>query len=80
MNTKLFVIYVSFPLQHCVLDSSIHGQYTKDLSMILSDMSSVFIIDNSPSAYKNYPGIVKFTFLKHYDYFRRYLYVSTHKS
>ncbi|KAL5251606.1 hypothetical protein ACHWQZ_G017097 [Mnemiopsis leidyi] len=41
--------------QHCVLDSSIHGQYTKDLSMILPDMSSVFIIDNSPSAYKNYP-------------------------
>ncbi|XP_063687099.1 CTD nuclear envelope phosphatase 1A-like [Bolinopsis microptera] len=39
--------------QHCVLDST--SQYTKDLTMIKSDLSSVFIIDNSPSAYKNYP-------------------------
>jgi len=30
--------------------------YTKDLSTISTDLSSIFIIDNSPGAYKSYPG------------------------
>ena len=39
--------------QHCTLD---FGSYTKDLSAINDDLSSVFILDNSPGAYRAYPG------------------------
>lgn len=38
--------------QHCTLD---FGSYTKDLSAICSDLSSIFILDNSPGAYRSYP-------------------------
>merc|ERR1712088_1022802 len=38
--------------QHCTLD---FGSYTKDLSAINDDLSSVFILDNSPGAYRAYP-------------------------
>ena len=38
--------------QHCTLD---FGSYTKDLSAICADLSSVFILDNSPGAYRLYP-------------------------
>jgi len=38
--------------QHCTLD---FGSYTKDLSAICSDLASVFILDNSPGAYRSYP-------------------------
>jgi CTD nuclear envelope phosphatase 1 len=38
--------------QHCTLD---YGSYTKDLSAITSDLSSIFILDNSPGAYRAYP-------------------------
>ncbi|CAH1775176.1 unnamed protein product [Owenia fusiformis] len=38
--------------QHCNLD---FGSYTKDLSAISTDLSSVFIVDNSPGAYRAYP-------------------------
>ncbi|XP_071805369.1 CTD nuclear envelope phosphatase 1A-like [Asterias amurensis] len=38
--------------QHCTLDA---GSYTKDLSAVSSDLSSIFIVDNSPGAYKLYP-------------------------
>jgi len=38
--------------QHCTLD---YGSYTKDLSAITSDLASVFILDNSPGAYRAYP-------------------------
>ncbi|XP_013391483.1 CTD nuclear envelope phosphatase 1 [Lingula anatina] len=38
--------------QHCNLD---YGSYTKDLSAISNDLSSVFILDNSPGAYRAYP-------------------------
>ncbi|KAA0201702.1 hypothetical protein HAZT_HAZT005073 [Hyalella azteca] len=37
--------------QHCTLD---YGSYTKDLSAICPDLSSVFILDNSPGAYRAY--------------------------
>jgi len=40
--------------QHCTLD---YGSYTKDLTAIVQDLSSVFILDNSPGAYRAYPGI-----------------------
>jgi len=38
--------------QHCTLD---FGSYTKDLSAVHSDLSSIFILDNSPGAYRSYP-------------------------
>merc|ERR1711915_465696 len=38
--------------QHCTLD---FGSYTKDLSAICADRSSIFILDNSPGAYRAYP-------------------------
>uniref|UniRef100_A0AC35U4D2 FCP1 homology domain-containing protein n=1 Tax=Rhabditophanes sp. KR3021 TaxID=114890 RepID=A0AC35U4D2_9BILA len=37
--------------QHCTVDY--HG-YTKDLSAIHDDLSSVFILDNSPTAYRHF--------------------------
>jgi len=40
--------------QHCTLD---FGSYTKDLSAICPDLASVFILDNSPGAYRAYPGL-----------------------
>ncbi|XP_067659546.1 CTD nuclear envelope phosphatase 1-like [Haliotis asinina] len=39
--------------QHCNLDC---GSYTKDLSNICPDLSSIFILDNSPVAYRSYPN------------------------
>ncbi|KAK2709536.1 hypothetical protein QYM36_013264 [Artemia franciscana] len=39
--------------QHCTQD---FGSYTKDLSLIHPDLTSVFIIDNSPGAYRAYPS------------------------
>lgn len=53
LDNKRGIFKRRFFRQHCVVDSM--NQYTKDLSMILPDMSSVFIIDNSPTAYKNFP-------------------------
>ncbi|XP_073969137.1 CTD nuclear envelope phosphatase 1-like protein dullard isoform X2 [Rhodnius prolixus] len=38
--------------QHCTPDL---GTYTKDLSAVTADLSSVFILDNSPGAYRSYP-------------------------
>ncbi|TRY79321.1 hypothetical protein TCAL_09801 [Tigriopus californicus] len=38
--------------QHCTLD---YGSYTKDLSAINADLASIFILDNSPGAYRSYP-------------------------
>lgn len=38
--------------QHCTPDM---GSYTKDLSAICNDLTSVFILDNSPGAYRSYP-------------------------
>ena len=32
------------------------GSYTKDLSAINPDLSSIFILDNSPVAYRMFPG------------------------
>lgn len=46
--------------QHCTLD---YGSYTKDLSAISNDLSSVFILDNSPGAYRAFPGTYHALFL-----------------
>ena len=50
---KLFIALSRYYRQHCTLD---FGSYTKDLSAICADLSSVFILDNSPGAYRAYPG------------------------
>lgn len=39
--------------QHCTPEM---GSYTKDLAAICSDLASVFILDNSPGAYRAYPS------------------------
>ena len=41
--------------QHCNFDA---GSYTKDLLAINRDLSSIFILDNSPVAYRAYPGML----------------------
>ena len=50
---KLLIALSRYYRQHCTLD---FGSYTKDLSAICADLSSVFILDNSPGAYRAYPG------------------------
>lgn len=37
--------------QHCTMD---YSGYTKDLSAVHPDLSSIFILDNSPAAYRNF--------------------------
>jgi len=41
-----------FYRQHCTQE---YGSYTKNLSAVSQDLSSIFILDNSPSAYKLFP-------------------------
>ncbi|QQP52825.1 Serine/threonine-protein phosphatase dullard-A, partial [Caligus rogercresseyi] len=38
--------------QHCTL---INGSYRKDISLVSKDLSSIFILDNSPGAYRSFP-------------------------
>ena len=38
--------------QHCTLEFS---SYSKDLSVVNNDLSRIFILDNSPFAYRSYP-------------------------
>ena len=53
LDTKEGILRRRYYRQHCTLE---FGSYTKDLSAICSDLSSVFILDNSPGAYRAYPG------------------------
>ncbi|GAB6018413.1 CTD nuclear envelope phosphatase 1A [Chamberlinius hualienensis] len=46
------IFHRKFYRQHCTLEC---GSYTKDLSAVCADLSSVFILDNSPGAYRAYP-------------------------
>lgn len=54
------ILKIRFYRQHCTPD---FGSYTKDLSAVCNDLSSVFILDNSPGAYKAYPGNSLYIFL-----------------
>ncbi|CAF0835340.1 unnamed protein product [Adineta ricciae] len=38
--------------QHCTLE---YGAYSKDLAVINNDLARIFILDNSPIAYRSYP-------------------------
>ena len=53
LDTREGILRRRYYRQHCTLD---FGSYTKDLSAICADLSSVFILDNSPGAYRAYPG------------------------
>jgi len=52
LDTKEGILRRRYYRQHCTLE---FGSYTKDLSAICSDLQSVFILDNSPGAYRAYP-------------------------
>lgn len=39
--------------QHCTLE---FGAYSKDLSVVNNDLSRIFILDNSPIAYRSFPS------------------------
>ncbi|TGZ70671.1 hypothetical protein CRM22_003072 [Opisthorchis felineus] len=45
-----------FYRQHCTYDN---GSYSKNLSLITSDLASIFILDNSPGAYRSYPAFCR---------------------
>ena len=53
LSPKRLICFYFYLFQHCNLD---FGSYTKDLSAISNDLSSIFILDNSPGAYRAYPG------------------------
>ncbi len=57
-NMFLFLI-CNLLFQHCTMD---YGGYTKDLKAIHPDLSSILILDNSPGAYRRFPGIYCFKF------------------
>ena len=52
LDNKRNILNRRYYRQHCMLD---YGSYTKNLLAILPDLSSIFILDNSPGAYKRYP-------------------------
>lgn len=52
LDDKRGVLTRRYYRQHCTLDNC---SYTKDLSSICTDLSKIFILDNSPGAYKGYP-------------------------
>ena len=53
LDTNEGILRRRYYRQHCTLE---FGSYTKDLCAICPDLSSVFILDNSPGAYRAYPG------------------------
>ena len=53
LENKKNIFQRRFFRQHCT--ACFHG-YIKDLTLISSDLSSIFILDNSPSAYRLNPG------------------------
>jgi len=46
------VLHRRYYRQHCKIDN---GSFTKDLSFVHQDLSSIVILDNSPGAYKGFP-------------------------
>ncbi|CAG0914795.1 unnamed protein product [Notodromas monacha] len=52
LDNKRGILRRRYYRQHCTLE---FGSYSKDLSAICDDLSSVFILDNSPGAYRGYP-------------------------
>ena len=70
LDTKEGILRRRYYRQHCTLE---FGSYTKDLSAICSDLQSVFILDNSPGAYRAYPGIRVYDYLLSSKYYILYI-------
>uniref|UniRef100_UPI00398F35F0 CTD nuclear envelope phosphatase 1-like isoform X3 n=1 Tax=Pristiophorus japonicus TaxID=55135 RepID=UPI00398F35F0 len=54
LDNKKKILNRRYYRQHCTLEL---GSYVKDLAAIHSDLSSIVILDNSPSAYRGHPGL-----------------------
>ncbi|XP_050432892.1 CTD nuclear envelope phosphatase 1 [Adelges cooleyi] len=52
LDNRRGILKRRFYRQHCTPEM---GSYTKDLTSVSSDLSSVFILDNSPAAYRAFP-------------------------
>lgn len=52
LDNKRGIFKKKYFRRHCTPEL---GLFSKDLSVITNDLSSIFILDNSPFAYKNYP-------------------------
>ncbi|XP_014668346.1 PREDICTED: CTD nuclear envelope phosphatase 1-like [Priapulus caudatus] len=52
LDNKRGILRRRYYRQHCTLE---FGSYTKDLSALHGDLSSIFILDNSPAAYRSFP-------------------------
>ena len=48
-----FNLMIIYCIQDCINEN---GIYTKDLTLVDRDLSNVVILDNSPKAYKYFPG------------------------
>jgi len=53
LDNRRGILKRRFYRQHCTPEM---GSYTKDLTSVSNDLSSVFILDNSPAAYRAFPG------------------------
>nr|ACO11282.1 Serine/threonine-protein phosphatase dullard-A [Caligus rogercresseyi] len=52
LESKSGILKGRYYRQHCTL---INGSYRKDISLVNKDLSSIFILDNSPGAYRSFP-------------------------
>ncbi|XP_008480847.1 CTD nuclear envelope phosphatase 1 homolog isoform X1 [Diaphorina citri] len=52
LDARRHILRRRYYRQHCTPEL---GSYTKDLSAISPDLSSIFILDNSPGAYRGFP-------------------------
>ncbi|KAL5240766.1 hypothetical protein ACI65C_008176 [Semiaphis heraclei] len=52
LDNRRGILRRRFYRQHCTPEM---GSYTKDLTSVSSDLSKVFILDNSPAAYRAFP-------------------------
>jgi CTD nuclear envelope phosphatase 1 len=53
LDNRRGILKRRFYRQHCTPEM---GSYTKDLTSVSNDLSSVFILDNSPAAYRAFSG------------------------
>lgn len=53
LDNRRGILKRRFYRQHCTPEM---GSYTKDLTSVSNDLSSIFILDNSPAAYRAFSG------------------------
>lgn len=61
LDNRRGILKRRFYRQHCTPEM---GSYTKDLTSVSNDLSSVFILDNSPAAYRAFSGNIKIFLFK----------------